>query len=356
VIKDYLYNLATDKTRGLIAGVIKAFLFLLSLIYGLAVRALIALSRLKPYRLNCKVISVGNITLGGTGKTVLVEYIARYLKSQGHHKVAILSRGYKRKKPLPVTRYPLPETMGDEPYMLAKKLGDVPVIVDPDRIRAGLKAIKDYGADTLILDDGFQQWRIHKDLEIVCIDAVNPFGNRNMIPRGILREPLSALKRADVFILTKTNLSPNTQEIKDFLQCLNPSAQVFGAIHQPSGFCRIDKSDELLDPHALAKKTAALFCGIGAPASFENLIAGLDIKIGLSFKFPDHHHYTKEDLDKIMAASKEKNIDTIITTEKDAMRLLGLQLTAYDLQLLVLRIELKITQDENIFLDRLPRL
>ena len=169
-MREFLYNLATDKTRGFFAGVLKLFLFVLSLVYGLFIRLLSWFRGLNPERLACKVISVGNITLGGTGKTVLVEYIARYLKCQGN-KVAILSRGYKRISSRPNTQYPIPNpavggsasggtqylTMGDEPYMLSQKLGGIPIIVDADRIRGIKIAASSYQADTVILDDGFQQ-------------------------------------------------------------------------------------------------------------------------------------------------------------------------------------------------------
>ncbi len=353
----YIYNLATDRHKGLVAGVVKSFLYFLSLIYGLGVRVSIFIYRLKPYHLNCMVISVGNITLGGTGKTALVALISRYLKQQGH-KVAILSRGYKRKitnYQLPITNY---ETMGDEPYMLKMNLGDVPVVVDTDRIRAAKLAIRDYGADTVILDDGLQQWRIKKDLDIVTIDATRPFGNRKLIPRGILREPLSSLKRADVFILTKTNLNPDNQDIKDFLSSINPQSLIVESTHSPLGFYRLGKRDEFLRLEALAGETVTLISGIADPDSFENLIVSLGINIGLFFRFPDHHNYTKEELDRIIKNSKDKNIDTIITTEKDAVRLSPYQLptTHYLLNFLVLRIELKMTKDEQEFYNRLLRL
>ncbi len=346
-MKRYLYSLATDKSKGFIAGIIKLFLFVVSIIYGLVIRALIFVYRLSPYRLNCKckVISVGNITLGGTGKTSLVEVIAGYLKQQGH-KVVILTRGYKRIHP---------ETMGDEPYMLQMNLKDIPVIVDADRIRSGNRAIRDYEADTVIFDDGLQQWRIKKDLEIVTIDATNPFGNRHMIPRGILREPLSSLKRADVFVLTKTNLNAGIDSIKDILNKLNPKGSIIESIHQPRGFCNINKPDELFDAEILKGKTVTLFSGIGDPDSFENLIVGLGIQVGLSFRFGDHHNYTRQDLDKIIKNSKDENIDTVITTQKDAARLYNLRLTTYGSQLLVLRIELVI-KDEQRFYNRLLNL
>lgn len=336
------YNLATDKYQGRLAGVAKFFLYLASLIYGLIVRLSSFVYNLKPYGLNCRVISVGNITLGGTGKTSAVIFIAKYLKTQGR-KVAILSRGYKR----------MTKTIGDEPYMLKTVLKDVPVIVDADRIRSAKKAIQDYMVDTVILDDGFQQWRIRKNLEIVAIDAASPFGNGKLIPAGILREPLTALKRADVFILTKADLNPANQKTKDFLARINPDAIILESIHRPLGFYKMDKPQEGLDIDALRGKTVTLFSGIGDPDSFENLIKSLGIRIGLSFRFRDHHNYSQKDLGKIIKDSQEENIDTIITTEKDAARLYELRITNYKLRILVLRIELKIIQDEERFYRRL---
>ena len=341
-MRKYLYNLATDKYNGFIARIIKSFLLILSLIYGLIVKILILFYRLFPSRINCKVISVGNITLGGTGKTSLVEYIAKYLKEKGH-KVAILTRGYKRKI----------NTMGDEPSMLAMNLKDVVVTVDTNRIMAAKKAIKDYSIDSVILDDGFQQWKIKKGLEIVTIDATNPFGNRYLLPRGILREPLSSLRRADIFVLTKTNLNPDIIDLKYFLEQINPKAIIFTAEHRPIGFYEINQNNVLLDRNTLKGKTVTLISGIGDPDSFENLIVSMGINIGLSFRFPDHYNYTQKDLAKISTASREKNIDTIVTTEKDAVRLYNLQLKTYNLQLLILRIELVITKDEEKFQHRL---
>lgn len=361
----YIYNLATDKYKGNLAGMAKFFLYLLSLIYGFIVRVLIFIYHFRPYRLNCKVISVGNIILGGTGKTTLVALIAQYLKEEGH-KVAIISRGYKkrvhsfrrRRTNLRLAQSVVhsQEKMGDEPYMLKMNLRDIPVLVDADRARAANLAIRDYGADTVILDDGFQQWRLKKDLEIVTIDANSPFGNRNLIPRGILREPLSSLKRPDIFVLTKTNLNPDTQGIKDFLGALNPGSLIIESIHTPIGFYKLGKGDDLLKIDTLKEKTVTLISGIGDPDSFEKLIEGLSINIGLSFRFPDHHPYSQKELEDIIQESHKKNIDTIITTEKDAVRLQQLSVAKCPLPIFILRIRLEITKDAQRFYNRLLRL
>jgi len=365
-MREYLYNLATDRKRGFLSGIFKVLLFVLSLIYGLIVVILIFINKLKSQRLNVKVISVGNITLGGTGKTSLVEFIARYLKDQGHN-VAILSRGYKRKvtRSLPRLRSGLPsvaghqvtsiETMGDEAYMLFRNLVDVPVVVEVDRIKAAVRAAKDFSADTVILDDGLQQWKIKKDLEIVTIDATNPLGNRHLLPRGILREPLSGLRRADMFVLTKTNLEPATKEIKDFLNRINPRAVIIESMHQPMGFYNVERPGELYGAEVLKGKTVTLFSGIGGPDAFENLITSLDIKVGLSFRFPDHHNYTEKDLEKIISRSRDKNIDTVITTEKDAVRILGLGVGDRGFSFFYLCIAMAI-KDEKRFYNRLLQL
>ncbi len=351
------YNLATDRYQGFFPTVIKFPLFLLSLIYSFIVRILILFYGIKPYRLKCKVISVGNITLGGTGKTILVEYIARYLKEKGH-KVAILSRGYARRCTrdacLPTySRRRQYENMGDEAFMLQQNLKDIPLIVDANRIRGAKLAMRDYNVDTVILDDGFQQWRIRKDLDIVTVYANLGFGNRRLLPRGILREPLSSLKRASLFVLTNTDLNSRIQEVKEILSEINAQAEIFESIHSPRGFYEITGHGGLLEPQILKGKTIALVCGIGNPDSFKNTIAKLGITIGLSFIFPDHHHYSKRDWEKIVFESQNKNINTVVTTQKDAVRFSSLNLNQCGLHILVLRVELKIKNDEQGFYHRL---
>lgn len=356
MVRQFFYNLATDKIKGFIPALIKLFLFILSIIYGLVVRISIFFALFSPHRLNCKVISIGNITLGGTGKTSLVEYIVSYLKEQGH-KVAILTRGYKRSVAgSPGRRVANSEIMGDEPYMLSKNLGQVPILVDANRIRAAHQVIRDCQADTVVLDDGLQQWRIKKDLEIVTIDATNPFGNRHLMPRGILREPLSGLGRADIFVLSKVNLVPNIEEIRKSLIHFNPKALILLSVHQPLGLYKIDNPNELLDPEIFKGRSATLFSGIGDPDSFEKIIKNTGIKIGLSFRFRDHHNYSQKELDKIIGSSQDKNSDLIITTQKDAVRLSSIRNTHDRIQIFVLRIGIKIIENEDRLHNRLLKL
>lgn len=358
-MQDCLYSLATDRRKGLIPAFIKIFLFILSLLYRFIVFLLVFFSQSFRKRVNCKVVSIGNITLGGTGKTSLTEFVARFFFSGGS-KVVILSRGYKssgRQLDNYDEQKATSRQMGDEPYMLSKKLSGVPVLVDKNRFRSANKAINDFKADIVILDDGFQQWRIKKDLDIVCIDSINPFGNKHLIPRGILREPLSSLKRANIFILTKTDLSKGkVATIRNELKKLNSKALIVESEHKPLGFYSIDHAKESFSLQDLKAKTVALFCAIGDPESFKNLIACLDIKVGLFFAFRDHYNYSPEDLDNIIKESRDNNIDTIITTEKDAVRFNDLRLPIADIRILVMPIELKITVNEQEFYDRLRHL
>jgi len=342
-MKKILYNLATDKYRGCFFAIPKLFLLLLSFVYGVFIRVLSSAISFRARTLKCKVISVGNITLGGTGKTSLVKLIALYLQNK-KHKVAIISRGYKK----------LSMTMGDEPEMLLKSLGDIPVIVDKDRFRGSRRASDEYGVDTVIFDDGLQQWGIKKSLEIVAVNALEGFGNRQMLPRGLLREPLSSLKRADVFILTKTNLSGNLEGLKRDLAKLSPGALIVESAHKPVGFYDLRKPQDSLGLSYLKGKRVALFSGIGDPDSFTNLVKSLGAKVSLELKFADHHNYSDEEISEIIDKAKTQNLNVIVTTEKDAARLSDERIKLFgSVQILVLRIELEITNNEGEFLARL---
>ncbi len=352
--KFFLYSLATDKKNGFIAGVIKLFLLILSLLYGIAVNLLILSSSSRKAVLKCKVISIGNITLGGTGKTMLVEYVSSFLKESGI-KFAIISRGYKRTLSAVAKNQFSIAQMGDEPYMLWKKLKDVPVIVDSDRINAADKAINEYKVNGVLLDDAFQQWAIKKDLEVCVIDSLNPFGNGHLIPRGILREPLSSLKRADVFVLSKTNFCENLPALEQRLSRINSKALIVKSTHEYCGFYKINQHQLDFEMEFLRDKKVALISGIGDPHSFEKTVNSLGIDYELSFRFMDHHNYTSDELRHIVNKSEEKGITYIITTEKDAVRISDLNEPVLTENFLVLKVKLKITDNEEKFHSRLLR-
>jgi tetraacyldisaccharide 4'-kinase len=352
----YLYNLATDRVGGVFAFFVKVVLWILSLVYGAVVFILARIYFLKPAVLSCRMISIGNITWGGTGKTPLVEALANMLKADGR-KVAILTRGYKRDlSGKPAGQAADASSMGDEPYMLSRKLQGVPVIVNSDRVKAGIEAIKAHGVDTLILDDGFQQWRIKKDLEIVTIDAGNPFGNGCLIPRGILREPLIALKRAHVFVLTNADTAGDITALKARISRINPSALIVEARHKPVGFYALKDPSKQFDAGQLRLKPAAIVCAIGNPDSFRRLVQQMQIQVLKRFVFPDHHRYSEDDMRFIAAESARNNIRTIITTEKDSGKLQPLAADIPSLDIYVLQVALEMIDHEEQFNSRLRSL
>ena len=350
-IQQFLYDLATGKTRGPLAWFCRVILYCLSLVYGLFVLGLMKLYQLRPFKAGCKVISVGNITLGGTGKTTLVEYIARYLSEHGH-KVAVLSRGYKKTSRDISSVSGDIKQMGDEPYMLSCKLSGIPVIAGSNRIESAKKAIKEFGVDTLILDDGLQQWRLAKDLEIVTIDATNPFGNSKLLRAGFLRQPLFTLKQADVFLLTQPCLLEGAQ-LRVKLEELSPGVLIVESKHTACGFRTLDNTLNV-PVDGLKSKPLAAFCGIGNPEGFYNLLISLGVDLKMFLKFEDHHPYSQADLNLIISAAKEKGAQMIVTTEKDAVKLMALDFAGYPL--LVLTVKLTITNNEREFNRRLLKL
>lgn len=338
-----MYSVITDKRKGVLADILRIFLVFLSVIYSLAIRFISALYKfglLKTYHPLCKVISIGNITWGGTGKTPLVEKIASYLNHRGC-KIAVLSRGYS-----------LNASLTDEPQYLQDNLG-VPVLVGRDRIKNAKLASKQYQIQAIILDDGFQHWRLGRDLDIVCIDTTNPFGSGWVLPRGILREPLASLRRADIFFLTKTDLGrDNLAMLKDKLREINPQALIVESIYEALYLRRLNDAALKINTDELRGKRVGLLAGIADPAYFEYMVHRLGINPVLKFYYPDHYAYQKKDLDKISCDYTTHNIDTIITTPKDASRLSG-QPISLKPQTLVLYIEVRITKNESEFFSRL---
>jgi tetraacyldisaccharide 4'-kinase len=315
----------------------RALVWLPAKLYELAVRLRVAAYEtdyLKQRRLDATVISIGNLTLGGAGKTPMVDYIARYLKAEGHS-VAVLTRGYARETTgRRVLNHPSGENdsarsyreFGDEPVMLARSLSDVPIVVDKDRYKAGRWVETELGTEILILDDGYQHLALARDLNILLIDATDPLGGFEMPPFGRLREPLYGIKRADAIIVTRADRpfdQGQTQAIiKYYCGDRVPLMYFYSTITR----LRHLATNEVYDSKDLYGWNVAVACGIGNPHAFAEDILQIGINIVSEHFFADHHSFNQQDLDRIIRAAQDAGADAIVTTEKDAVRLEGLSL------------------------------
>jgi tetraacyldisaccharide 4'-kinase len=295
---------------------------------------------LRDEHLGCMVIVVGNLTMGGTGKTPVVERLARALQSRGR-KVCILSRGYKSKKEPAfhkawrwlVHKEAAPPKVvsdgnkvlldslvaGDEPYMLARNLPGVCVVVDKDRVKAGQYAVKHFGVDTLILDDGFSYYRLKDHLQLLLIDKTNPFGNGCMLPRGILREPIEQLRRANYIILTKSDGVPDPA-LEKRIREIRPGTELIECTHAPKHLREVFGNRELPLSHLDGKKVACL-SAIAAPDSFESFVRRNGASIVSCHRFLDHHRFDREDMKEVFDDALSSGATMIVTTEKDAVRM-----------------------------------
>jgi tetraacyldisaccharide 4'-kinase len=297
---------------------------------------------LKSAKLGLPVVSIGNITVGGTGKTPLVRFVSLALTEQ-NHRVCILTRGYKRANPngrvfvsdgeqiLADAR-----TSGDEPFDLARKLlGIAAVIADKNRVEAGFWAKENLGATAFVLDDGFQHLRLKRNLDVVTIDATNPFGNGKLLPAGILREPLSALKRADLIVLTRADLSREISNLESEIKKYNPNCPVLLAkneikelkplaefLNLPAktrNARNLENDSAFRIPHSALK--AAAFCALGNPAAFFRDLEKVGLKIVAAKSFPDHYAYRQADVEEIERKAREAGAEILITTAKDGVKL-----------------------------------
>jgi tetraacyldisaccharide 4'-kinase len=345
-MKDFLYSIATDQRRDLLAQLVRLPLLLASVLYGAAVRMILAgyhTGILRRKHLSVPVISVGNLTLGGVGKTPMVIYVARLLKAKGF-KPAVLTRGY------------MPEGQADasdEAQVLRQVLDGIPVVVDRDRYRGGLKAIEDHRPDVIILDDGFQHWRLFRNMDIVLVDAVNPFGNKHALPAGILREPLSSLKRADVVVLTKTDQA-DAEALKEYVRSLHPKAPILKTIHRPTALVNT-MTGNLLQLTKLEQPVVA-FCGVGNPESFKATLASLNAACKEWIVFADHHPYGLADMERLKVACEKHQIHTLVTTQKDAVKFEAFRDFWQGYEVYSLNIEIDITQGQHEFVDRISHL
>lgn len=323
--------------------------------------------------LGCLVVVVGNLTVGGTGKTPIVEKFARSLRDRGRT-VAILSRGYKsRKEPLHrrfwrwITHKEAPpprivsdgrnvllnsDTAGDEPYMLARNLPGVIVLTDKNRVKAGEYAIKHFGADTLLLDDGFQYLPLRGRLNLLLVDKTNPFGNHHLLPRGILREPIKHLRRASYIFLTKSDGIPDP-ELERLIRRYKPKAEFIECAHRPRYLRTVDESQRH-ELDWLQGKAIAALSGIAMPESFENLLRESGAKLVFTKRFLDHHRFSDTELHAFFEDAKAAGAEAILTTEKDAVRIASEE--HCPLPFLYLRMEIELLSGVDDFEEAVSRI
>ncbi len=345
---------------------LKPLLYLCSLIYYAVViirKTAYRWGIFKSVRLDLRVVSVGNITTGGTGKTPLVIMLADFFKKSGK-KVAVSTRGYGGEFVNSQTVLN-PDTilddekgyLGDEIYIFKSHLKDIPILVGKERVKIIKKALEEEKPHVLILDDGFQHLRLKRDLDIVTVNALNPFGNYNLIPYGILREPLSSLRRTDIFVITKADLADDIAYIKDSLKKVNPKAVIVCSQHLFKGLYELERQ-EGIDKSSLKDKKIGTICAIGDPDSFERLLRkeGFAIKIGI--RFIDHHIFGAGEIEKFINRCLSEGIDTVVTTEKDIFRLKDFLyiFKGVNIKLVFARIELKLTENKEAFFERLSAL
>ena len=376
-IESYVLSVIEGRRKGFGPATLRATLGALSLLFGVAVQLRLWLYRrgvLRPHELGCQVISVGNLTVGGTGKTPIVETLARELQRSGR-RVAILSRGYKkqsrpllqklldrlrgrrrRQEPLVVSdgrRLLLDSAVGgDEPFMLASNLPDVVVLVGRDRVRSGRRAIQEFGCDTLILDDGFQYLRLKHRLDIVLVDRTNPFGNRRLLPGGILREPVSNIRRA-VFIFITKSRDGGADDLKALLRRHNPDAEISECRHCPRYLREVYSGEQRLLEFLQGLEIGAI-SGIAAPKGFEDELIRLGARLLYHKRYADHHRYTQQELIEAINKAMARGAKALVTTEKDAVRFP--HVARRDLPIYYLRVEIEMLSGSDAFREWINRI
>ena len=376
-VEQYVLDVIFERRRDVPARVTSAVLLGLSKLYQLGVQVRLRLWQYRIFRdhtLGCQVVSIGNLSVGGTGKTPVVEVFARALQQRGR-RVAILSRGYKS-TPRPLWQRlvakitfqedrVLPkivsdgrsllldsEQAGDEPYMLASNLKDVVVLVDKDRVKSGRYAISKYGCDTLLLDDGFQYLALKSRLDICLIDRNNPFGNHYLLPRGTLREPITNLKRAHYIFITKSS-ELGAKKLRKAIRQFNDQAEIIECAHQPLYLQDVFTSER----HPLEKLQGlpiGAISGIAVPESFEQGLLGLGAKLVYAKRYADHHRYSQQEIINMINRSLKRGATAILTTEKDAVRFP--KIDRRDIPIYYLRVEIRIVSGAKDFDDAVARI
>jgi tetraacyldisaccharide 4'-kinase len=343
---------------------LKIFLHSISIGYGGIVRLRETLYKkgfLQSKRLSCPVISIGNLTVGGSGKTPMTIYVAELMKHFGYS-VAIISRGYRgeaEKMGAVVcdgrTICMGPDQAGDEPYMVAKRLKTVPVIVGQNRFEAGILAIKKFKPDVLLLDDAFQHLKLRRDIDLVLLDSKKPFGNTHLFPRGTLRETTSALLRGDAVILTRSDVGKpaDLDQIKNVV----PRKPIFYSFHTPYIYEIVEGNslslpDEVnisskYDFDIFNGKRVFAFSGIASNDDFRRTIERFSCKLENFSGFPDHHPYSNRELDEIVKTAMDLSVEFVFTTEKDYVRIA--HKIKWPIHLVIIGIEISFGENNRAF-------
>ena len=361
-MKRTLYTFITTKQRGFLPTLFRILLMPLCGLYSVIVyirNYLFDVGIYKQNRLPCTVISIGNIVVGGTGKTPTVAAIAKLLQ-RADSNVAVLLRGYKRQNDEKVllvsdgkNRLCSKDESGDEADMLAHQLSDIPIIVGKHRYLTGETAIDQHKSDVIILDDGFQHRQLARDFDILTIDVTQPYGTGSLLPIGTLREPRSCIKRADIIILTHTDAKgTNIEQLKAELNQLAPNTPILESIHKPTSLYPLNQADKnaLILLNDLSGKRLLAVCGIGNPNAFVRTLERHNPDRVKLLAFPDHHIYTETDIQQIKNQMVRCEAEWIITTQKDEQKFISLN---SDLPILVLSIELFFTDGKKVLLEKL---
>jgi tetraacyldisaccharide 4'-kinase len=347
--QEFYYKLVSGQKKGLTAVLLRTILVVAATIYALIIRLrnlLYDKDILKAQRIKIPVISIGNITLGGTGKTPLVVWLCNLLQ-QRNLSCAVLTRGYKTHTTRHITSNENSDAITDEPALLYENCHNVEIIVDPDRVAGAAKAISKFGSKILIMDDGFQHRRLVRDLDIVTIDATRPFGYEKIFPAGLLREPITSLRRAGAVVITRCDqISENElDKIKQRLRSVNPNILVAQAIHAAVNIKSRDNTETSIEQ--LKGVRIYGFCGIGNPNAFFNTIETLEAVIVGSKIFNDHYKYTPASLEDIYSQARIAEADLILTTQKDWTKIKHLEPVKKDIRLAYLAIEIKFIADQD---------
>ena len=373
----YAVDVILERREGGRANALKFVLGGFAKVYEQAVQIRLGLYRrrlLRPQELGCPVVSVGNLTVGGTGKTPVAEMLARELQRRGR-RVAILSRGYKS-VPRPFAQrlrnkifkhldlFP-PRIVsdgkevlldsrraGDEPHMLAKNLPGVCVLVDKDRVKSGLHALRHFGSDVLLLDDGLQYQRLRHRIDVVLVDSQTPFGNEHLLPRGTLREPPANLRRASYIIVTKSGPQPD-EALLARLRKLNRTAAIIECNHAPRHWQDLGTGAKFPLDHLKGQHVGAM-SGIARPESFEEGVRQLGANVEITKAFADHHRFTKKEILRFLEWCDRRSLDALVTTEKDAVRFP--EIDNPPVPMLFLRVEIEILRGREHWDELLGRI